>query len=1002
MPTALPISGDLPEFRVLGPLDIRARGRQLQITAPRLQAVLGALLLRADEVVPAQHLMDSVWEDNLPADPANQIAVCVSMLRRKLERAGAGRDLLLTHPPGYRFVADGVRLDTFTVRQLRDEAREHLAAGDSEAALSRLKSALSLWRGPVLSGVTRRAWQPEVRRWEEEQVAVRESVSDLQLELGLHEELIAELSVFVQQQPLLERPRGQLMLALARSGRQADALQLYRDTSSLLREELAVTPGEELRRLHEQILRGTAPVPQPEADPESAVAEPAPAVPLLASVVAPGPQQNGPCQLPGDLAEFVGREEELAALRKSLVPGTGSVPVAAIVGPGGTGKTALAVHAAHQLRPVFSDGQLYVNLRGMDEHPVTPEEALARFLRELGLPGSAIPQTLDERSEQLRSLLADRRMLIVLDNARDVRQVRPLLPGTGSCGVLLTSRARITTAPTTCVLELEVFEQHQALALLDRLVGRKRLSAEPHVAAELTEYCGRLPLAVRIVGTKLASKPHWTLEKAASRLANERRRLDELAHESLEMRTSLELSHQGLSSAARKLFRRLALLTTPDFSEWICAPLLDMPLAEGEDLLEELLDARLVDVTSPAGAGQPRYRMHDLVRLYALERVHETEPKAERTAVLTRAAATALALADLAHRTVCGGDFTVLHSLARQPPAPADVLERMASDPLRWYESDRATITALCQQAAAEGQDEIAWDLAATSRCLFSVRFHFDDWQVTHESALSAVRRQGNNRGAAAMLLGLGDLYLTRRHYERAVPLLEESRRLFREVDDRYGHALALRKAACADRITGRFDRALARWRESLPVLRSVEDLEAQAQVLRWSGQTLIEMERYEEAEVFLRDAEKVVQGFRGRSAAQVRFSLADLHLARGDLERAAEAYELSLEASTPIGDPSGRAYALAGLATVDVRRGRLHEADERLRQALEIARAIQDPLMEAQVLLGLGRSRRAAHDLSGAASLFREGAELCRRMGAPARLEQIRRAMAELPQAVT
>ncbi|MGW7055068.1 AfsR/SARP family transcriptional regulator [Streptomyces sp. NPDC054887] len=984
-------SGDgVLEFRVLGPLEIRMDGQVWELSAPRLRTVLGALLLRAGEVVPVQHLVDSTWED-LPTDPANQIATCVSRLRRTFREVGVGRDLLITQRPGYRFAPEGVYLDTLEFRHLREEARRHSEGNDSERALSRLKAALSLWRGPTLSGISCQAWQPELRRWEEEYITTREACADIQLDLGLYEDLITELSAFAQQYPLLERPRAQLMLALYRSGRQADAFQLYRDTAALLREEIAVAPGEELRRMHERLLRG-------EAVSASGSAHATPR--RRTSRVEPNARMapaSAPCQLPGDLAEFVGREDEIRTVRAVLVPGTATVPVSVIVGPGGTGKTALAVHVAHQLRPVFSDGQLYVNLRGMDRHPVPAEEVLARFLRDLGLPGASIPGSLDERAALFRNLLADRRILLVLDNAGDASQVRPLLPGTGSCGVLVTSRTRLTTVPNAQVLELGVFGQQQAYLLLNRLVGEQRLSAEPAVASQLIQFCGRLPLAVRIVGAKLASRPHWTLQKAASRLADERCRLDELAHESLEVRSSLELSHQGLSPAARKLLRRLSLLRAPDFPDWICAPLMDMPLRDAEDLLEQLLDARLVDVTSPAGTAQPRYRMHDLVRLFALELMTEAEPRTEQVAALDRAAATTLALADQAHRAVCGGDFTVVHSLAARPPVSADVVNRMAADPLGWYESDRGTITSLCVQAAERGADEIAWDLAATSRCLFSVRFHFDDWRLTHDRALAAVRQEGNQRGEAALLLGLGDLYLTKRQYDQAIPLLEQSRELFHTVGDRHGYALALRKAACADRIGGRTARALARWQECLEILKDVGDLEAQAQVLRWAAQTHLELGRQDEAETFLRKAGNIVEAFEGRSAAQVRLSLADLDLARNEVVRAAEGYARSLSATTALGDLSGRCAALLGLGAVQARSGALSKAEEHFSEALDLARSIQDPLLESDGLLNLARSRQAAGDLADAAVLLEQGAELCRRMEAPGRLTQFHRAMQTL-----
>ncbi|MFJ8691653.1 AfsR/SARP family transcriptional regulator [Streptomyces roseolilacinus] len=991
----MPSTGRKLELRLLGPMEIRYEGRPYAVSAPRLRTVLGTLLLRPDEVVSLQHLADSVWEEDMPADPANQIAACVSRLRRTFRQMGAEQDVLVTQQPGYRLAADGVWLDSLAFRGLREEARRHQEANDPRGALARLRSALALWRGPVLSGAAPRAWQPELRRWEEERIAAHEARFDLELSLGLYEDLISGLSVFVQQHPLLERPRAQLMLALSRSGRRADALRLYHDTARLLRDELGVSPGPELRRTHERLLRGTenrdAPEPPPPAAPPAPAAPRPPAQPARPAAGRP----KVPCQLPGDLGEFVGREDETRHLLDTLAPGGATTPVALVVGPGGTGKTALAVHAAHRLRSVFDDGQLYVDLRGLDAHPVSAEEALARFLRELGLSGAAIPGSLDERAALFRSLVAGQRMLLVLDNAGDARQVVPLLPGTGSCGVLITSRIRMTTVPNARVLELDVFGRRHAHELLRRLVGDERLAAEPHTAAELVEYCGRLPLAVRIVGAKLASKPHWPLHKAAARLADERRRLDELTHESLAVRSTLELSHQGLSPAARKLFRRLALLEVPDFSDWVCAPLLDVPLTEAEDLLDELLDTRLVDVVSPPGSTRPRYRLHDLVRLFALECLREAEPKVQREAAVQRVAETTLALAGIAHRRICGGDFTVVHGTASLSSVPSDVVGRTSGDPLGWYEADRSTIAALCLQTAELGQDELTWDLAATSRCLFSVRFHFDDWLLTHDGALAAVRRQGNRRGEAALLLGLGDLYLTRRQYDRAVPLLEESRRLFHQVGDRHGYALALRKAACADRVQGRPERALTRWGECLPLLRAAGDLEAQAQVVRWMAQTELERGRREEARAFLRDAERLVAFFHGRSAAQVRLSQADLHLAEGRIGPAEEAYTRGLRDTTELGDLSGRCAALLGLGTVDVRRDRLPQGEERLRQALELARSIQDPLLESEVLFGLAAAREAAGDTAGSVTLLRAGAALCRRMRAPLRLRRFLDALA-------
>lgn len=539
-----------------------------------------------------EYLAESVWEAELPSDPANQIAAGISSLRRSFRQGGAQFDVVATRRPGYELIpGEHVRIDSMEFRTLQSEARARLSAGEDRPALSLFRSAIGLWRGPVLSDSACPVWQPEIRSLEEEYFALQEQCSDLQLRLGLHEDVVTELSPFVTRHPLLERPRAQLMRALSESGRQADALQLFQDTAELLDRELGVAPGEDLQRTLQQVLAGdggrwgggvretagsSRAAAVPASIPDSGPGTPAPTG-MAAAPVPSDRTARVPSQLPGDVQEFVGREEEVAFLRTVLSPAGATVPVAVVVGPGGTGKSALAVHAAHRLREVFTDGQLYVNLGGMSTTPVSAHEAVGRFLRELGLSGPYIPDSPDERAALLRSRLAGRRMLLLLDNAEDARQITPLLPGTGSCAVLVTSRIRLTTVPNARILELDVLDPGQAGHLLGRLVGEERLAAEPQVVRELIDYCGGLPLAVRIVGAKLASRPHWSLRKAAARLADERRRLDELAHEGLEVRSTLELSHQGLSPQARRLFRRLALVGNSDFAEWVCAPFWTSP-----------------------------------------------------------------------------------------------------------------------------------------------------------------------------------------------------------------------------------------------------------------------------------------------------------------------------------------------------------------------------------------------------------------------------------------
>ncbi|WP_102923044.1 AfsR/SARP family transcriptional regulator [Streptomyces noursei] len=810
----------LLECRLLGPLDIEVGGRRLQMTAPRLQSVLGTLLLRAGETVPVQRLVDCVWEGRPPADPSNQIAVCVSLLRRKLVQAGAAGDLIVTEAPGYRLQTHAVRLDTRRVTQLGKEAAERRAAGEHEAAVGLLGEALSLWRGPLLAGVSRQVWQSDVHAWEEKRVALRDMCTKIQLELGQYEHLISELSSFIQEHPLFERPRAQLMTALYHSGRQADALRVFRETSELLKAELAVAPGAELRQLHHDILHGTLPpvrrvatwqdgpaprrraaapttpfrastpstpgilsipdapvtstapvTPDDPVTPGASVAQTAPgaaAAPVRATEVSIVPTASapptGPCLLPGDIGEFVGREAEIAAIQDILAPGTGPVPVVGVVGAGGTGKSTLAVHVAHRLRPAFTGGQLYIDLRGTAARPVSPAEALARLLRELGVPASSIPAEVEERAERYRALLADRRVLIVLDNAAGTEQIRPLLPGTGSCGVLITGRARVGVVSTANVFELGMFSEEQAVQLLGRIAGAGRTQAEPEAARELVGHCGRLPLAVGIVGAKLAAKPHWSLARVAVRLADERQRLDELTHDKLAVRASLRSSYEGIGPAARRLLHGLAL---SDFGEWVAAPVLGLPAARAESLLEELVDARLIEVMDTGRVAQLRYRMHSLVRLYAMEQEAATAPGAaveqDRAngigvgfgtsgagvamgamgpvpgtpvgagdfAAELRTVAGAVARGPVTsvvhtHHAVRGGEFGAVRGGSDLPRGTELAAVANGVPALRRYEAERARPIAPSVLSADCGVDACAADLAAACRCLVSARGHHD------------------------------------------------------------------------------------------------------------------------------------------------------------------------------------------------------------------------------------------------------------------------------------
>lgn len=638
-----------------------------------------------------------------------------------------------------------------------------------------------------------------------------------------------------------------------------------------------------------------------------------------------------------------------------------------ISGKGGIGKTSLAVHLAHRLREVFRDGQLYVDLRAAHGR-VEPAEVLARFLRAIGVPGRAIPHTLEERAEMYRELLAERRVLVVLDNAADAAQVRPLLPGLPGCAVLVTSRSRLTELPGARLVEPGVLETGQALELLAQIVGPERVRAEPDAAAALVEQCGRLPLALRIAGAKLAARPHWTLRHMTRRLADEHRRLDELAHGDLEVRASLALSYRGLSPSARRLLHLLSLLAAPDFAAWVGAAVLDTAPGPAGELIDQLVDAQLLDVCGRDAAGQPRYRFHDLTLLYAREQALAAEPPARRAAALGRALGGWLALTERAHRAVHGGDFAVLHGTApRWHPADEELYRTIDADPLVWYETERPNLVAATEQAAREGCHELCWDLAASAVSLFLARGHYDEWERSLGHGLAVTRRHGNRRGMAAMLTGLGLLDAYRHRYPRATRMLQEALDLFRRLDDRHGLALAGPVIAHVVGAQGDHAQAIAHHLETIEVLRELGDRGAEILALRSLGQLLVEIGRPRQALPHLKRALELGDAGHRRAHVEVTFCFAEALLACGEVAAADKWFRRLFELAERNGDLRGLAAAHYGMGMIELHADRLRTAVEFFHQALGLYLRTGERRMEGRVRLALGELYRRERAFSEA-----------------------------------
>jgi DNA-binding SARP family transcriptional activator len=762
------------ELLILGTLEVRGPGGSLVLTAPRQRTALAMFLLEPNRVVSIDRLVSAVWDEEPPMTARAQIRICVSVLRRLLAEIGVP-DAIITRPPGYLLrVADG-ELDAQRFDQLVVRAQAIHAEGNLAEAATAYRAALGLWRGEPLADVDSSLVRGAATRLGERRLAISAEWIDIELRLRRHNEVIGELMALVVRHPLGERLRAQLMVALCQAGRQAEALEVYRDARAAFRRELGLEPGAELRQLELSILRGTHETAPPPAD--------RPVVPRL---------------LPRDLSEFTGRGELLDRLGRDLAAGPGDattarVTLVTISGKPGVGKTALAVHLAHRLQAEFPDGQLYARLQGADTAPIHPGQILERLLGALGVTGSAVPDEVDDRAQLYRDLLAGRRMLIVLDDAAGEDQVRPLLPDSDTCAVIVTGTPRLTGLPGAEHVNLDVLDHAAAVQLLTTVLGRERVSAEPAEADLLVRLCGGLPLALRIAAARLAARPHWRIATLVGRLQDERRRLDQLVHGGLEVRHSISVAYHSLPAAARRLFRRLGLLTAPDFAAWVAAPLLDVTLAEAEDLLDLLVDVQLLDVDRGGRGDTTRYRFHDLVRVYSRDLLIEEECPTERDAALARTLGGWLFLAGEAHRRAGGADNGLLPGTAARWPLPVHTTCQIHVAPMKWFERERCALLAGIRQAAEANLHETCWELALTSVTLYRAHGLFDDWRETHEIALAATRRAGNARGTAAMLLSLGDLGLYEERFAEAREHLEAAVRTFTSIGDRHGRNLACR-----------------------------------------------------------------------------------------------------------------------------------------------------------------------------------------------------------------
>lgn len=774
----------MARFTLLGPVGAEI-GDQLVRLPPKERIVLATLLLRAGKVVPGEALAQALWDAAPPASARNTIQGHVKRLRRLLEPESAR---IVTVAPGYLIEVSPDELDLCRFTELRSRADAAVRAGSWENAGRLLREALALWQGEPLSDVpSAYLRRTEVQRLSESRFEALEARLDVDLRAGRHDAVIMELRGLVGEHPFRERLRERLMLALYRGQRQSEALAAYADARRTLRTELGIDPNPELQRLHEQILAADPALETPYRQP---------------------PARPVPRQLPADLNDFAGRSSEVSRLCEALanraVGSPGSTAIAAITGPGGIGKTALAVHTAHLSADGFPDGQLYVELAGTSADPAVPADVLARLLRDLDVPAEDVPGTADERAARYRSLLAGRRMLVVLDDAKNAAQVRPLLPGSAGCGVLVTSRARLADLDGLRLVDLPELEPDEGRGLFAGIVGAGRAAAEPEATERIIRSCAGLPLAIRIAASRLTARPGWSIEDMAGKLAAEQDRLTELRSGDMAIRACFMLSHSCLTPGQARAFSLLGLAPAGTFELAAAAALVGLGPAAAEAVLDELTDAHMLESPHP-----DRYKLHELLRLFATElaaaelsdadREHASRRLIEWYAAAIRSASRTLAPDS---RTPRGVDDGIAAAAAHVPVFGTH------PDALSWCQLHEPALVWAIRTAAGHWP-ELTVMMAAYMWAYYVIAGNPETFESTQRLGLASARELGNELAVATLQGGRGGALVQSGDYAQAVECFREVLAIRRAHGDQAGELRASSNLAIAYQHQGRYAESL-------------------------------------------------------------------------------------------------------------------------------------------------------------------------------------------------
>ena len=917
-------------WRVLGPVQIWDGRAWASVPADKQRELLAIMLLHPEQVLERTWLVETLWDGSGPRSAAGLLAHYVWRLRGML---GDHADRLRTVPSGYQLAADDAEVDYRRFGQLLADGSDAARGGDPHRATATLAAALDLWHGPALADTRALPVLMEAaRRLDQQRVVARETLAEALLGVGRYPEALAHLQELTADEPFREASWRLLMLALYRAGRRVDALAAYQRLWRFWADQLGIEPSHELRELHKRVL----------AD------DPSLTVPTETGAAITAGGGVTVRQLPAAVRHFVGRDAEVKELTGRLdtaADADGAVMILAIGGTAGVGKTTLALHWAHRVAADFPDGQLYVNLRGFDPTGtvMTPAEALCGFLEALGTPPQRIPVGLDAQSALYRSVLSGRRVLIVLDNARDSAQVRPLLPATAGCLVVVTSRNQLSglvAAEGAHPLSLGLLTPPEARELLARRLGPERVAAEPEAVDQIIARSARLPLALTIVAARAATHPDFPLATLAAELAGAHDRWDTLTGDdpASDVRAVLSWSCRALTSAAGEVFRLLGLHPGPDISAPAVASLAALSPARVRPLLAELTRAHLIMEHLPG-----RYAFHDLLRAYAADLAETQEPKDRRRAATRR-------MLDHYLHSAYGADRLIdehRDRIALAPPRRGVRPEVLADygQALAWFVSEHAVLLAVIDQAAGAGSDTQAWQLAWTLTPFLDRQGHWHDWVATQQTGLEAARRAAHLPGQAHAhvylarahaQLGLHDIAQT--HHERA-------RQLYSGLGDLGGQAYTHISAGMMCGVQGRLPEALDHTQQALDLYRAAGNRAGQARALNNIGWYRIELGDYPKAITCCQQALALHRevGHRYDDAATWN-TLGHAHGRLGHHREAIECFQQALHRQRKSGWRNGEAGTLTSLGDTHHALGDVDAARLAWQGALEILDQLHHP----------------------------------------------------------